>query len=61
MEMLGSGTDKGIAGVDRSLGERNGGWWVAQWWLIRDLVRTMTVVCRESASEAVTTSGFFEN
>ena len=32
LEMLGSGADRGIAGVDRSLGERNGGWWVAPWW-----------------------------
>ena len=36
LEMLSNGASKGIAGVDRSLGERNGGQWVAQWWLVRD-------------------------
>ena len=61
--MLGSGAGKGIAGVDRSLGERNSGWWVVQWWLVRDLVCAMTVVWRESVSNhnKSATLGFVEN
>ena len=43
--MLGSGAGKGIAGVDRSLGERNGGWGLAQWWLALDFIRAMTMGC----------------
>ena len=61
--MLGSGAGKGVAGVDRSLGERNSGWWVVQWWLVLDLVCAMTVVWRESVSNnsKSATLGFIEN
>ena len=63
LEMLGSGASKGVPGVDKSLGERINGWWVAQWWLVRDLVHAMMVVWHESVSSnsKSATSGFFEN
>ena len=45
LDMLGSGAGKGVAGVDRLLGERHSGWGLAQWWLALDFIPVMTVGC----------------